>query len=38
MNALQWAGLAIWGFISFVVLTDLVHWVGSMIGKPAVST
>ena len=38
MNALQWAGLAIWGFVSFVVLTDLVHWVGSRIGKPAVST
>jgi hypothetical protein len=38
MNALQWAGVAILGFVSFILVADLVRWVGWRIDRPQVST
>ena len=37
MNALQWAGVAILGFVSLVLVTDLVRWVSSRMDRPQVS-
>jgi len=37
MNTLQWVGLAMLGFVGVVVLTDLLDWARSRIGRRSVA-